>query len=124
MSKKMIVLLGLIFILSGCSIYHVNSEETTTNYHPPKTSSTEIAYLETVTEVHEVVGVVTVNTERRQTLDEVMEKMKREAAILGGDAITDIQTDVSGTWKRIVPRGFKNAGVRATFTAKVISFNK
>lgn len=47
--------------------------------------------------------------------------MKREAAILGGDAITDIQSDATGTWKRLpIQKTIGNAYVRSNYTAEVV----
>ncbi len=50
-----------------------------------------------------------------------MPKLKNEAAILGGDAITDIQTDSDDLWKKVKPQKlFGNAYTRAKYTAKVV----
>jgi hypothetical protein len=109
--------------LSGCSVYHVNSEDITTNYYPSKQSINDVIHIEQVEREHEVIGYVTVNTERRQRLSDVINKMKREAAIMGGDAITNIQTDATGQWKNLPAQDvIGNAFVRANFTATVIFF--
>lgn len=116
---------SLILLLSvaGCSLYNVNSEEITTEFYPPKSSPSDVIYLETVTQPHEVIGYITVNTERRQKMDDVLIKMKREAAILGGDAITNVKTDASGQWKKLPAQNVVgNAYVRANFTATVVVF--
>ena len=58
-------------------------------------------------------------------IKEGIEKMKSEAAILGGEAITDIQSDATGLWKRLpAQRTIGNAYVRANFTASVVVSRK
>ena len=106
---------------SGCSMYHVSSEETTLNYYPPKASTAGISYQEIVDQPHEVIGYVTVNSERRQKIDEIIERMKRETAILGGDIITNLQSDSTGEWKSLPAQEIiGNAYVRANFRATVV----
>jgi hypothetical protein len=118
------MLIALTAFVSGCSIYHVNSEDISSDYYPSKRLASDVVYLETVDKAHTVIGYVTVNTERRWTIDDVLEKMKREAAILGGDAITTIQTDASGAWKRLPAQELLgNAYVRANFSCTVVVFN-
>jgi hypothetical protein len=49
--------------------------------------------------------------------------MKREAAMLGGDAITNIQQYAGGIWKKIPPQKLLgNAYIRANFTATVVAY--
>ncbi len=49
--------------------------------------------------------------------------MKREAAILGADAITNIQSDATGAWKKLPAQEVVGNGyVRANFTATAIVF--
>ena len=126
--KKTILLFVLLFIItSGCSFYSINSEEVTENYYPPKKSAENVTYLEDVTGPHEVIGFVSVNTERRQKMQDVLEKMKREAATLGGDAITNITRKTSkGTEKIKLAKlriFFENGYIRSTFTATVVAFH-
>ena len=122
MRTRTVVLLALLTMAaSGCSMYHVSSEETTLKYYPPKDSTSAISYQEKVEQPHEVIGYVTVNTERRQKVSEVIERMKRETAILGGDIITNLQTDATGEWKRLPAQDIiGNAFVRANFRATVV----
>jgi len=126
--KKMILLLILSIAMSGCSLYSINSEEVTENYYPPKGSAESVIYLEEVTDKHEVIGFVSVNTERRQKMQDVLEKMKREAAILGGDAITNITRKTAGGSEKMKMAGlqkfFENSYIRATFTATVIALHE
>lgn len=122
-NKFLPLLFFLSFTLGSCSIYHIDSQEDTLNYYPPKKNISEVVYLEKVDRPYEVIGRVTVNTERRQKLSDVMAKMKREAAILGADAFTNIRTDASGVWKKLPAQEvIGNAYVRANFTADLIVF--
>jgi hypothetical protein len=108
-------------IVSGCSLYNIDSEDTTTSFYAPKASPQEVQYLRDLEQPHEVIGHVMVNAERNQRLTEVLEQMKREAAIMGGDAITNIQSDATGTWKKLPVQKFVgNAYVRSNFKADVV----
>ncbi len=122
MNKKYFLIAALLF-LTGCSIYNVDSNQVSPNYFPSKKSANDVVYLEKVTEDNEIIGYVTVNTERvqSQNMEDIMYKMKREAAILGADAITDIKTDATGEWKKLpAQKLIGNAYVRANFTATAI----
>ena len=123
MTKRIAPLIILVFLTSSCSIYHVNSVDSVDAYYPPK-STHQVVYMKVVDRDHEIIGTVTVNTERRQrNIDDILAKMKREAAILGGDAITDIQTNATGTWKRLpILKTFENAYIRSNYTATVVVF--
>lgn len=123
MKSKFALLIVTIFLTSACSLYHVTSEEITTDYYPSKQAINEVSYLETVEQPHEVIGYITVNAERRQRMSEVITKMKREAAILGGDAITNIKTDATGAWKSLpAQQVIGNGYVRANFSASAVVF--
>ena len=114
----MLLAIGL---LSGCTVYQIDSKDTTQEFYPPKSSIDAVKYMEKVDQPYQEIGVVTVTTERRQTLDDVLPKLKQEAAILGGDVITDIQTDATGAWKKLKPQKlFGNAYIRTNYTAKVL----
>jgi hypothetical protein len=106
--KHLLLTLMLLTGLTGCSVYTIDSKDTTLEFYPPKTSIDQVQYLETVNAPNEEIGVVTVTTERRQPYEEVLAKLKQEAAILGGDAITDVK-DVS-----------KKYYIRNKYTAKVL----
>jgi len=124
MNRTALTLIFSLFVLTGCSIYHVNSVDTSEDYYPSKQFSSDVVYLEKVDKAHTVIGNVTVNTERRWTINDVLDKMKREAAIMGGDAITGIKTDASGSWKKLPAQGLiGNAYVRANFSCDVVVFN-
>jgi len=123
MIKKAFTLIALVLLVSSCSIYHVSSINTTDDYYPSKEVK-EVPYLENIGQEYSVIGIVTVNAERHQQISEVLRKMKREAAILGGDAITDVKTDASGAWKRLPAQQIiGNAYVRANFTCSVVILN-
>ena len=59
-------------------------------------------------------------------MEDVIDKLKYEAAILGGDAITNITTNAgTGKWAKIKPKKlFGNANVRTNFVADVIVFKE
>ena len=123
MIKRALLCISLVLLTSACSIYHVDSQDSTTDYYPPKNSVSDVVYLEKIDRAHDIIGTITVNTERIQTMDNVLEKMKREAAILGADAITDIKTDATGVWKKLpAQKVIGNAYVRANFTASAVAF--
>jgi hypothetical protein len=120
----MLLSLGVfVFFLSGCSVVHVGSEYLTDDYYPQRKSPADVVYLETVNRQHVVIAHAVVNTERRQTLDDVVGKLKKEAAIVGGDAITNIQTDSTGAWKKLpAQKLIGHAHLRVNFKADVIVF--
>jgi hypothetical protein len=124
MKKLLYLIVACAFVTSGCSVIRVDSTDVTTNYYPSKSSKNEVVFVKEVNQPHEVIGTVTVNTERNQRLNEVLEKMKYEAAILGGDAITNLKSDATGTWKKLpVQNVVGNGYVRANFTASVVVFD-
>ncbi|MCB9757430.1 MAG: hypothetical protein H6753_03285 [Candidatus Omnitrophica bacterium] len=114
MKKFNLILLMLLFTLSGCTFYGVDAQEIVmAPLGQNKPAASEIQYLETVTVPYEVIGHVTVNTERRNSMEEVIEKMKRQVSVLGADAITNIvQTDKPSSITRI----------RTVYTGTVIVF--
>lgn len=112
-----------VLLVSGCSVVHVGSEYLTDDYYPQRKSPADVIYLETVNRRHVVIAHAIVNTERRQTLDDVLGKLKKEAAIVGGDAITNIQTDSTGAWKKLpVQKLIGHANLRVNFKADVVAF--
>ena len=124
MMKKIVSLIAIVLLTSSCSIYHISSTDTTDDYYPSREGG-DVVYLDRIDDTYTVIGTVTVNAERRQRLDDVIEKMKREAAILGGEAITDLQSDATGPWKRLpIQQTIGNAYVRANFTASVVVNSK
>lgn len=107
--------------LSGCTLYQIDSKDMTQDFYPPKKNIADVTYLEKVDQPYIEIAIVTVNIERRRGLEDVLPKLKQEAAILGGDAITDIQTDATGAWKKYAPQKLMgNAYIRANYTAKVL----
>ncbi len=124
MKRSILFFITMAFFTSGCSLYQLDLESTATDYHPAKPSKNEVAYLENTNKPYEVIGRVTVNAERNQKMNEGIDKLKYEAAILGGDAITNITTNAgTGKWARIKPKNlFGNANIRTNFVADVIVF--
>ena len=123
--SKIFSLLCLFFFFGGCSFYQISSEETTFDSYPPKSSSSEVQYLESISQPYKLIGYVTVKTERNQDITEVLEKLKREAGSLGGDAITNVSTiDAAGKSQEETPfHLFDNAGIRESYVADVIVFD-
>jgi hypothetical protein len=122
MDKKLIITLAACFVLMGCSMYSIDSQDTTLDFYPPKASPDKVAYLEKVDQPHEVIGLVTVDAERNRPFDEVVAKMKDEAAILGGDAITDVHQDFGERAGQRTGSLLGNAHVRIRYIAKVVAF--
>lgn len=122
--------LFFIFLIAGvssCSFYQVDSQLTSDKIYPAKSSAEEVVYISDIKnlkEPYEIIGQVIVNVERRQSLEEIIPKMKREAALVGGDAITDIRTNAgTGRWAKIKPKKiFGNANIRSNYIADVIVF--
>jgi len=124
-NKYFFMVLACAGLLSACSLYQVNSDYTSNEFYPPKETVGQVIYLETVDRPHQVLGSVTVNVERHQKLSNILERMKREAAILGGDAVSNIRTNTgTGKWAQIKPKElFGNANVRSNYVADVIVFD-
>jgi len=122
MDKKFIFTLAACFVLVGCSIYSVDSQDTTLDFYPPKASPDKVAYLGKVDQPHEVIGIVTVDAERNSPFEEVVAKMKDEAAILGGDAITDVHQDLGEGAGNKTGTVLGKAYIRIRYTAKVVAF--
>ena len=121
MKKILFALLVLTASFSGCTMYQIDSRDTTQDYYTPKSNIDDVVYIEKVDKPYTEIGVVTVSTERRQSLEDVLPKLKQEAGILGADAITDIQSGAGDLWKKLKPKEILgNAYIRTTYTAKAI----
>jgi hypothetical protein len=119
--KRFLVL--AVLISTGCTLYRVDSQEIGSTLYPSKHSPSEVSYMQSVNKPYEVIGYVTVNAERHQAFDEILEKMKKEAAILGADAIINITQNASGSWKSVpAQRLMGNAYLRSDFRATAIVF--
>lgn len=121
MNRIFFSLLLITIFSSGCSIYRIDSKETSSDYFVPKTNIDDVAYVEKPDKDFTEIAEVTVTTERRQSLDDVLPKLKQEAGMLGADAITDVQNDATDAWKKYAPQKLLgNAYIRTTYTAKAI----
>ncbi len=125
MIQQVFSLLCLVFLFGGCSFYQITSEETTFDYYPAKSSAMEVQYLKTISQPYKLIGYVTVTTERNQKLEDIIEKLEREAASLGADAITNITTidRVEKSQKAISFHLFDNANIRESYVADVVVFH-
>ena len=106
--KISFVLIGAL-MLAGCSIYRIDSQDTTPDYYPPRKSSQEVYYQEKMNRPFEIVGSVMVSVENGRSFDEVLARMRGEAALLGGDVITGVIHEPEGV-------------IRTRYTAKVAVF--
>lgn len=121
MKRLTFALLFLVPFFSGCTIYQIDSKDTSQDLYAPKTSIDDVTYVEKVDKPYTEIGEVTVTTERRQPLADVLPKLKQEAGMLGADAITDVSNDATDLWKKIAPEKLlSNAYIRTTYTAKAI----
>jgi hypothetical protein len=119
--KILFTLLFLAVFSSGCTVYQIDSKDTTQDYYVPKTNIDDVTYVETTDKPYAQIAEVTVTTERRQTLNDVLPKLKQEAGMLGADAITDVQSDATDFWKKLPQQKFIGNGyIRSTYTAKAI----
>ena len=121
MKRYLFALLSLAILASGCTIYQIDSKDTSQDYYAPKTSIDDVAYIEKVDKPYVEIATVTVTTERRQPLEEILPKLKQEAGMLGADAITDVQGDATDFWKALPQQKIIGNGyIRNTYTAKAI----
>jgi len=121
MKHTLFTLFLLTIFSSGCTVYQIESNDTSQDFYIPKTSIDQVTYIEQVDKPYTEIGTVTVITERRQKIEEVLPKLKQEAGVLGADAITDLQNSASDFWKSLPPQKLlSNAYIRTTYTAKAI----
>ena len=121
MKPIFVAFLFLAVFASGCTIYQIDSKDTSQDYYVPKTSLDDVAFIDKVDKPYTEIGTVTVTTERRQLLADILPKLKQEAGMLGADAITDVQSDATDFWKKYAPQKvLGNAYIRTTYTAKAI----
>ena len=121
MKRILFSILLLTIFASGCTFYKIDSKDTTQDLYVPKTSIDDVAYIEKVDKPFVQIAEVSVTTERRQSLKEVLPKLKQEAGMLGADAITDVHNDATDLWKKYAPQKLLgNAYIRTTYTAKAI----
>ena len=127
MLRKFFTLAFILLTFSSCSFYQIDSEFSSDKNYPSKSTPDEVDYIENLNSVKEpytIIGQVIINVERRQEMDEIIKKMRREAALMGGDAITEIRTNAgNGRWAKIKPKKiFGNANIRLNYIADVIVF--
>jgi len=121
MKQTLLILSFLVVFTSGCTVYQIDSKDTSQDFYAPKTNIDDVVYMEKVDKPYTEIGTVTVTTERNQTLSDVLPKLKQEAAVLGADAITDLQASSSDLWKKLKPQQLLgNAYIRTDYTAKAI----
>ncbi len=123
---KHLTTLLLITVLSctSCSIYHINSdqqvflEDRNANRDPQ-----EIEVLENVSRAHKVLGTIVLNTERNEDMYSILWRMKKEAVVMGGDAITNLKVNATGFWEKMPFKKLTaNGYIRANFTVDVVAY--
>ena len=121
MKRILFTFLFLAVFSSGCSIYQIDSKDTSSDYYVPKTSIENVAYIEKVDKPYTEIAIVTVTTERSQSWQDVLPKLKQEAGMLGADAITDVENGATNLWKKIPDQKLLgNAYIRTTYTARAV----
>lgn len=121
MKRIIFTFLFLAVFSSGCTVYRIDSKDTSQDLYVPKTNIDQVAYVEKAGKPYTEIGIVTVTTERSQLWQDVLPKLKQEAGMLGADAITDVQDGATDLWKKIAPQKLLgNAYIRTTYTAKAI----
>lgn len=108
MSRVAVLIMFFSVFFAGCSLYRVDSKDMSSDFYPPKGSADQVVYLEKLDKPYDIIGIVKVTTERVSAFEEVVARMRYEAAILGADAITDIALD--------------RAPFRVEYTAKAVVF--
>ncbi len=108
MAQTMLLIVLCFLFFTGCSLYRVDSKDTSSDFYAPKDSVDQVVFLEKLKKPYDVIGVVKGVTEGLTSRDDVIEKMRYEAAILGADAVTDL--------------AFENEPFRAQYTAKAVVF--
>mgnify|MGYP001769242952 CR=1 FL=1 len=93
---------------AGCSLYRIDSKDVSSDFYPPKDSADQVVFLEKLDKPYDVIGLVRITTDRTSPREEVVARMRYEAAILGADAITEITSD--------------HAPFRVEYTAKAVVF--
>ncbi len=121
MKSTLLILLFLAAFSSGCTVYQIDSKDSSQDYYAPKINIEDVAYVEKVDKPYTEIATVTVTTERNQVLEDILPKLKQEAGMLGADAITDVEGDATDFWKSL-PRQqlIGKAYIRTTYTAKAI----
>jgi len=121
MKSFLFSLLFFAIFSSGCTVYQIESKDTSQDYFAPKTSIDQVAYVVQVDKPYTEIGNVTVTTERVQTMEDVLPKLKQEAGMLGADAITDLQNSATNFWQKLPGQKLiGNAYIRTTYSAKAI----
>lgn len=95
-----LIVAAVCVFLPGCSLYQIDSQNITPDYYPPKASQKDVAYVEKIEKPYEVVGTVTVVTDNGRAFPDVIEQMRPQAALLGGDIITAVTFKPEGPLRR------------------------
>jgi len=120
------LLLVTILACSSCSIYHIDSDQQV--FMPnmdEKRNPEEIEVLETITRPHKSIGTILLNTERNEDRDSIIWRLKKEAFVMGGDAITNLKVNSTGFWEKVPFKKLTaNGYIRANFTVDVVVYEE
>ena len=84
---------------SGCSVVRIDSEETSFDINVPKNAADKIVFQDKIDGPYEIIGIVSVSAEKAKTLEDVLPRMRQEAAVLGGDVLTGISIEPEGVFR-------------------------
>ncbi len=93
MLRSAVLMMVCSVLLAGCTLCRVDSKDLSSDFYPPKDSADQVVYLEKLDKPYDLIGVVKITTERLSPREDVLARMRYEAAILGADAITEIESD-------------------------------
>lgn len=82
-----------VFCFASCSFYSIESREDSPVITQPKKSFFDVEYEPEIKRKYVVIGDLRVRTERNRNMNDVIRKMKMEAALMGADAVTGIRID-------------------------------
>jgi len=68
MKRILFTFLSLAIFSSGCTLYQINSKDTTKDYYIAKTSIDDVAYVEKTDKPYVEIAEISVTTERRRPL--------------------------------------------------------
>ncbi len=116
--KNIVMILAVGLILSSCSFYQVRSQDDSGfALSAPKKSFMDVEYVPEAEEPYRVIGTLKVTTERNRGMEDVIRKMKMEAAVIGGDAVTEVMPD-----PEMLEKKERNKRVHVDYIGKVIVY--
>jgi hypothetical protein len=108
MLRPAVVIIIFSVIVAGCSLYRVDSKDLSSDLYLPKDSADQIVYIEKLDKPYDVIALLKITADRTSPLEDILVRMRYEAAVLGADAVTDVVSD--------------HALLRVEYTAKAVVF--